>query len=378
MSSLFDCRDEAQLLAGMRQARQRDRARRARRRPHRHRLRRRGGRVRARRRAAPARREGPRPSVAAARARVGRRRRCAPSSQRCPPPVERLVEAFWPGGLTIVLPAQPSLAWDLGETHGTVAVRMPAHRIALELLEETGPARGLEREPDRADRRRLRRGRSGDARRQRRGLPRRRSARTRHRRRRSSMPRPSSAAQTPVVRVLREGAVDRERSCATCSATCSSPTPTPSPSRRSTRRRPLARAREAVRLHDHPHRRPHLRALVGGVAAEPASTSSTRASASGTSTRRPTPRLGGVAMFLGVVAAFLVSAAHPFFATHLGSSPSAVWAILGATLAHRRGRRRRRPVGPRLDDQARRAVPRRRAHRVVRRAADLSLPDRRA
>jgi tRNA A37 threonylcarbamoyladenosine synthetase subunit TsaC/SUA5/YrdC len=55
-----------------------------------------------------------------------------------PEPVERLVEEFWPGGLTIVLPAQPSLSWDLGETHGTVAVRMPAHRIALELLEETG------------------------------------------------------------------------------------------------------------------------------------------------------------------------------------------------------------------------------------------------
>jgi len=56
-----------------------------------------------------------------------------------PEPVEKLVEAFWPGGLTIVLPAQPSLTWDLGETHGTVAVRMPDNRIALELLEETGP-----------------------------------------------------------------------------------------------------------------------------------------------------------------------------------------------------------------------------------------------
>ncbi|GAA2004866.1 L-threonylcarbamoyladenylate synthase [Microbacterium ulmi] len=56
-----------------------------------------------------------------------------------PPAVERLVDAFWPGGLTIVLPSQPSLTWDLGETRGTVAVRMPAHRVALELLEETGP-----------------------------------------------------------------------------------------------------------------------------------------------------------------------------------------------------------------------------------------------
>jgi L-threonylcarbamoyladenylate synthase len=56
-----------------------------------------------------------------------------------PDAVRKLVDAFWPGGLTIVLPAQPSLAWDLGDTDGTVAVRMPDNRIALELLEETGP-----------------------------------------------------------------------------------------------------------------------------------------------------------------------------------------------------------------------------------------------
>ncbi|WP_295791512.1 L-threonylcarbamoyladenylate synthase [uncultured Microbacterium sp.] len=56
-----------------------------------------------------------------------------------PPAVEDLVREFWPGGLTIVLPAQPSLSWDLGDTHGTVAVRMPAQKLTLELLEETGP-----------------------------------------------------------------------------------------------------------------------------------------------------------------------------------------------------------------------------------------------
>ncbi|MFB7250347.1 L-threonylcarbamoyladenylate synthase [Microbacterium sp. NPDC056234] len=60
-------------------------------------------------------------------------------AESVPEPVERLVEAFWPGGLTIVLPAQRSLTWDLGETQGTVAVRMPDSRVALELLEETGP-----------------------------------------------------------------------------------------------------------------------------------------------------------------------------------------------------------------------------------------------
>ncbi|WP_311250939.1 L-threonylcarbamoyladenylate synthase [Nocardioides sp. AE5] len=50
-----------------------------------------------------------------------------------------LVEAFWPGPLTIVCHQQPSLQWDLGDTRGTVAVRMPDHPVALALLERTGP-----------------------------------------------------------------------------------------------------------------------------------------------------------------------------------------------------------------------------------------------
>ncbi len=138
MSPVFDCRDEAQLLPGMRQARQ-----------------------------AIGRGElivlptdtvygiaadafDPR-AVQALLDAKGRGRQSPPpvlvaglTTLRAlvaavPEPVERLIEAFWPGGLTIVLPAQPSLSWDLGDTHGTVAVRMPDHRIALELLEETGP-----------------------------------------------------------------------------------------------------------------------------------------------------------------------------------------------------------------------------------------------
>ncbi|SME96318.1 tRNA threonylcarbamoyl adenosine modification protein (Sua5/YciO/YrdC/YwlC family) [Cellulosimicrobium cellulans J34] len=56
-----------------------------------------------------------------------------------PDAARRLVEAFWPGGFTIILRAQPSLAWDLGETHGTVALRMPDHPAALALLRRTGP-----------------------------------------------------------------------------------------------------------------------------------------------------------------------------------------------------------------------------------------------
>jgi tRNA threonylcarbamoyl adenosine modification protein (Sua5/YciO/YrdC/YwlC family) len=50
-----------------------------------------------------------------------------------------LVDAFWPGGLTIVVEHAPSLQWDLGDTGGTVAVRMPLHPVALEVLRETGP-----------------------------------------------------------------------------------------------------------------------------------------------------------------------------------------------------------------------------------------------
>ncbi len=50
-----------------------------------------------------------------------------------------LIDAFWPGPLTLVCRQQPSLRWDLGETRGTVAVRMPDHPLALEVLERTGP-----------------------------------------------------------------------------------------------------------------------------------------------------------------------------------------------------------------------------------------------
>ena len=50
-----------------------------------------------------------------------------------------LIEAFWPGGLTLVVQQAPSLSWDLGDARGTVAVRMPQHPVALELLAKTGP-----------------------------------------------------------------------------------------------------------------------------------------------------------------------------------------------------------------------------------------------
>jgi L-threonylcarbamoyladenylate synthase len=56
-----------------------------------------------------------------------------------PPAAHRLAEAFWPGGLTLVLEHAPSLAWDLGDAEGTVAVRLPDDDLARELLRRTGP-----------------------------------------------------------------------------------------------------------------------------------------------------------------------------------------------------------------------------------------------
>jgi L-threonylcarbamoyladenylate synthase len=50
-----------------------------------------------------------------------------------------LVDEFWPGGLTLICRASRTLRWDLGDTRGTVAVRMPLHAVALDLLKQTGP-----------------------------------------------------------------------------------------------------------------------------------------------------------------------------------------------------------------------------------------------
>ena len=55
------------------------------------------------------------------------------------PQARDLVRAFWPGGLSLVVEQAPSLAWDLGDTRGTVMLRMPLHPVAIELLREMGP-----------------------------------------------------------------------------------------------------------------------------------------------------------------------------------------------------------------------------------------------
>lgn len=56
-----------------------------------------------------------------------------------PVPARRLADAHWPGGLTLILRARPDLGWDLGETGGTIALRMPKHDRILELISLTGP-----------------------------------------------------------------------------------------------------------------------------------------------------------------------------------------------------------------------------------------------
>lgn len=56
-----------------------------------------------------------------------------------PDAARALMEKFWPGALTIVLPAKPTIGWDLGETNGTVALRMPDDEFTLSLLGSVGP-----------------------------------------------------------------------------------------------------------------------------------------------------------------------------------------------------------------------------------------------
>jgi tRNA threonylcarbamoyl adenosine modification protein (Sua5/YciO/YrdC/YwlC family) len=58
---------------------------------------------------------------------------------RVDPVARALMQGFWPGPLTLVLPAQPTLAWSLADGTGRIAVRMPLHPVALELLARTGP-----------------------------------------------------------------------------------------------------------------------------------------------------------------------------------------------------------------------------------------------
>jgi L-threonylcarbamoyladenylate synthase len=56
-----------------------------------------------------------------------------------PETAKDLVEKHWPGALTVICRSQPSLRMDLGETEGTIALRVPDHELAREILRRTGP-----------------------------------------------------------------------------------------------------------------------------------------------------------------------------------------------------------------------------------------------
>lgn len=56
-----------------------------------------------------------------------------------PPAAERLMAAYWPGPVTIVVPSEPNLTWDLGRAQGTVAVRMPFDDLTIDVIKKVGP-----------------------------------------------------------------------------------------------------------------------------------------------------------------------------------------------------------------------------------------------
>jgi L-threonylcarbamoyladenylate synthase len=50
-----------------------------------------------------------------------------------------LADAFWPGPLTLIVPASPSLRWHVGGDPRFVQVRVPDQDVAIEVLSRTGP-----------------------------------------------------------------------------------------------------------------------------------------------------------------------------------------------------------------------------------------------
>jgi L-threonylcarbamoyladenylate synthase len=56
-----------------------------------------------------------------------------------PAAARRLMERYWPGPLTLVLPRRPDLNADLGQDDATVGIRCPAHPVPLALCRMAGP-----------------------------------------------------------------------------------------------------------------------------------------------------------------------------------------------------------------------------------------------
>lgn len=60
-------------------------------------------------------------------------------AQNIPVAARKLMREFWPGALTLILETGAAVSYDLGDLTDTIAVRMPAHPLALEILGFTGP-----------------------------------------------------------------------------------------------------------------------------------------------------------------------------------------------------------------------------------------------
>jgi L-threonylcarbamoyladenylate synthase len=60
-------------------------------------------------------------------------------SMQAPEHARLLAEAFWPGPLTLIVPASPSLRWHVGGDERFVQVRVPDQEVAIEVLSKTGP-----------------------------------------------------------------------------------------------------------------------------------------------------------------------------------------------------------------------------------------------
>jgi len=57
-----------------------------------------------------------------------------------PAAARRLADAFWPGGLTLVVPRRPGLGYDLGGLDDlTIGVRVPDHDVVRALARRVGP-----------------------------------------------------------------------------------------------------------------------------------------------------------------------------------------------------------------------------------------------
>ena len=69
---------------------------------------------------------------------ISHRRQLARVAARVPEKAEALMEAFWPGPLTMVFPKQPEVPAGVTAGSDTVAVRMPVHPVALRLIELAG------------------------------------------------------------------------------------------------------------------------------------------------------------------------------------------------------------------------------------------------